>query len=219
MLHDKQEGTVSERRVFTRLTTLASWRSEYILRTRLLRSLARGKPALLQGFGASGPSRSGPGQTLDELAWETGRTVGWTLLEPTRRQAKNDPFDRSDVDGSYSPKSSWNGMELGRHQLIAETKEIESFLKEKPRHFRKICDGWDMRRRLEVDFAGDCGNEDGESIVVCSCGLNEQPADIRRFTRAESSKISKRYSILMSFRHHRPRQELSRPRYSAEIPF
>lgn len=34
----------SERRAFTRLTPKASWRSEYVLRTRLLRSLARGKP-------------------------------------------------------------------------------------------------------------------------------------------------------------------------------
>jgi len=122
-------------------------------------------------------------QQLDELAWETGRTVGWSLLEPTRRQAKSDPFDRSDINGSYSPRSSWNGMGLGKHQVIAETKEIESFLKEKPRHFRKICDGWDMRRRLEVDFTGDCGNEDGEAIVVCSCGVDEQPANIKRFTR------------------------------------
>jgi len=122
-------------------------------------------------------------QKLDELAWETGRNAGWALLEPTRRQAKSDPFNRSDVDGSYSPRSSWNGMGLGKHQIVAETQEIESFLKEKPRHFREICDGWDMRRRLEVDFAGDAGNEDGEAIVVCGCGLDEQPANIKRFTR------------------------------------
>ncbi|MCJ1250612.1 hypothetical protein MMC30_007840 [Trapelia coarctata] len=122
-------------------------------------------------------------QELDELAWETGRTVGWFLLEPTRRQAKSDPFDRSDADGSYSPRSSWNGMGLEKNQIIAETKEIESFLKGKPRHFRKICHGWDMRRRLDVDFAGDCGNEDGEAIVVSGCGLDEQPAEMKRFTR------------------------------------
>ena len=36
----------SHRRVFTRVSALASWRSEYILRTRLLRSLSRGRPAL-----------------------------------------------------------------------------------------------------------------------------------------------------------------------------
>ena len=131
-------------------------------------------------------------QSLDELAWTTGRTVGWSLLESTRRQAKSDPFNRSDVDGSYSPRSSWNGMGLGKHQVIAETKEIESFLNEKPRHFRKICDGWDMRRRLEVDFAGDSGNEDGEAIVVCSCGLDEQPANIKRFTRCRIEEATEK---------------------------
>ena len=36
----------SQRRSFTRLSALASWRSEYILRTRLMRSLGRGRPAL-----------------------------------------------------------------------------------------------------------------------------------------------------------------------------
>ncbi|KAJ5357057.1 hypothetical protein N7517_011666 [Penicillium concentricum] len=35
----------SDRRFFARLTALASWRSEYILRTRLMQSLSRGKPA------------------------------------------------------------------------------------------------------------------------------------------------------------------------------
>ena len=122
-------------------------------------------------------------QKLDELAWETGRTVGWLLVEPTRRQARNDPFERSDFDGSYSPRSSWDGMALGKGQISAETKEIESFIKQKPKHFQKICEGWDMRRRLEVDFAGDCGNEDGEAIVVCGCGLDDNSVDFRRYTR------------------------------------
>lgn len=36
--------TPISKREFTRLTALASWQSEYVLRTRLLRSLARGKP-------------------------------------------------------------------------------------------------------------------------------------------------------------------------------
>jgi hypothetical protein len=35
----------SEVRHFSRLTALASWRSEYLLRTRLLRSVVRGKPS------------------------------------------------------------------------------------------------------------------------------------------------------------------------------
>ena len=41
------------------MTALSSWRSEYILRTRLLRSLARGKPAqIAPGHGASSRSTS-----------------------------------------------------------------------------------------------------------------------------------------------------------------
>ncbi|MCJ1391580.1 hypothetical protein MMC18_004444 [Xylographa bjoerkii] len=122
-------------------------------------------------------------QRLDELAWESGRTVGWSLIEPTRRKARADPFESSDIDGSYSPRSSWDAMGLGRAQIIAETKEIERFMKEKPKHFRKICDGWDMRRRLVIDFAGDCGNTDGEAILVCGCGLDDQPVKFERFTR------------------------------------
>lgn len=40
----KTESFRTDKRAFCRLTALATWRSEYILRTRLLRSLSRGKP-------------------------------------------------------------------------------------------------------------------------------------------------------------------------------
>ncbi|MCJ1421202.1 hypothetical protein MMC32_007564 [Xylographa parallela] len=124
-------------------------------------------------------------QRLDELAWETGRTVCWSMIEPTRRKARVDPFESSDIDGSYSPRSSWDTMGLDKAQVIAETKEIERFTKQKPMHFRNICHGWDMRRRLVVDFAGDCGNTDGEAILVCGCGLDDQPVKFDRFTRCQ----------------------------------
>jgi hypothetical protein len=32
------------------------------------------------------------------------------------------------------------------HQIAAETKEIEKFLSFKPKHFRKVCESWDMQR-------------------------------------------------------------------------
>ena len=55
---DESDAVVrSERRAFTRLTSLASWRSEYILRTRLLRSLERGKP--VQALASPHASRNG----------------------------------------------------------------------------------------------------------------------------------------------------------------
>lgn len=121
---------------------------------------------------------------LEHLAWEAGRTVHWAMAEPSRRVARPDPFQSSDFDGSYSPRSSWNGMGLGPEQIAAGTKEIEKFLRYTPKHFRKVNDEWDMRRRLEVDFAGDDGSATGENVVVIRCGLDDdQVADIKRYTR------------------------------------
>ena len=123
-------------------------------------------------------------RSLDRLAWETGRTVRWSLVEPSRRQGRVDPFDTSGADPSYSPWSSWAGMGLTKEQLAAETREIEAFLRHKPSHFRKVCDGWDLQRRLEADFASDDGHDAGESVVVVSCGLEQGlDAGIQRFTR------------------------------------
>ena len=123
---------------------------------------------------------------LEELAWTTGRTVYWTLVEPTRRVAKPDPFDRAEIDGSYTPRSSWKEMGLSKDQITAETNEINGFLDKKPKEFRKMCEGWDMRRRLEVDFAATDENGAGESVIVVSCGLDEeQHAEIKRYTRCK----------------------------------
>ena len=121
---------------------------------------------------------------LERLAWKTGRTVHWTLLEPTRRVAKPDPFDRYEVDGSYSPRTSWDGTCLSKEQIAAETDEINVFLQKKPKDFRTVCQGWDMRRRMEVDFAAGDKDESGEGVLVIGCGLDEgQQAGIKRYTR------------------------------------
>jgi hypothetical protein len=75
-------------------------------------------------------------------------------------------------------------MCLSKEQVLAETKEIRIFLRKTPKDFRKSCLGWDMRRRLEVDFAGDDGNYAGEALLVFDCGLEEGDVpDVKRFTR------------------------------------
>ena len=123
---------------------------------------------------------------LERLAWQTGRSVQWTLVEPTRRVAKPDPFDRSEVDGSYSPRSSSDRTCLSKEQIAAETKELNVFLQKQPRHFQKACEGWDLRRRLEVDFAASDEQGVGESLFVIGCGLDEgQQAMIKRYTRCK----------------------------------
>jgi hypothetical protein len=120
----------------------------------------------------------------ERLAWLTGRTVSWNLVEPSRRSAKPDPYANSSTDGSYSPRTSWNGMCLSKEQIHAETREIETFTTFKPKDFQKLCYGWDMRRKLEVDFAGDDGNNAGEHVMVIECGLvEESDAGVNRYSR------------------------------------
>lgn len=129
------------------------------------------------------PPKATP-EELDRLAWKTGRSVRWELAELSRRVARPDPYNQELVDGSYSPRSSSDSMKLDKNQIAAETKEIEKFLAFKPKHFRKVCEGWNMRRELKVDFAGDDGNGAGESVMIIACGLGEgEKASIRRFTR------------------------------------
>jgi hypothetical protein len=136
------------------------------------------------------------GVKLDEngfakTAWASGRNAYWNLVEPTRRVAREDPYRETEFDGSYSPRSSSKAMKLSKEQLIAETREIEKFLALSPAHFRKACEGWDMRRRLEVDFAGDDGMSAGENIVVLECGVEpDSRTQIKRYTRLQSEQAS-----------------------------
>ncbi|KAK0272504.1 hypothetical protein LTR91_006182 [Friedmanniomyces endolithicus] len=124
------------------------------------------------------------GEVLERTAWLTGRSVHWNTVESSRRSARPDPYAQTGVDGSYSPRPSWNGMCLSKEQIKAETREMGDFAARKPKDFQKVCVGWDMRRKLEVDFAGDDGHNAGESVVVIDCGLDEDSvAGIKRYTR------------------------------------
>lgn len=126
------------------------------------------------------------------LAWLTGRSVYWNIVEPSRRTARPDPYNDVEMDGSYSPRSSWDGMCLSKDQILAETREIQKFLARRPKDFRKICLGWDMRRKLEVDFAGDDGNYAGEAIVVLECALEDGDVPkLTRFTRWKTEHATK----------------------------
>lgn len=129
-------------------------------------------------------------EAKERLAWSTGRSVYWNLVEPSRRVARPDPYDVSHVDGSYSPRTSWNGMHLSEEQIKAETREIEDYLNRKPKDFQATCLGWDMRRVLEVDFAGDDGDQAGEAVLVFGCGLDEDSfASAKRYVRLSVSDM------------------------------
>lgn len=123
-------------------------------------------------------------ESKERLAWSTGRSVYWNLAEPSRRSARPNPYSNSHVDGSYSPRSSWDGMYLSEEQIKGETREIEDYINRKPKDFQRSCLGWDMRRVLEVDFAGDDENQAGEAVFVFECGLDDDSiASAKRFAR------------------------------------
>ncbi|RMD43794.1 hypothetical protein DV735_g1364, partial [Chaetothyriales sp. CBS 134920] len=134
-------------------------------------------------------------EDLDRVAWQTGRSVEWRLVEVTRRVAKADPFGTFTVDASYSPRTGSDAAGLEPEQIAAETKEIEMFMRQKHGHFQSICEGWDMRRKMVVDFAGDDGHGAGEAIIVIGCGLGEgQTAEIKRFTHTKR-QVSAEYEL------------------------
>lgn len=134
-------------------------------------------------------STRGKSTTLLKDAWDAGRTAYWEMIEATRRVATPDDCNKNAADGSYTPRSSANFMNLSRAQIVAEVREIESFLRRKPSDFRRVCLGWDMQRRLEVDFAA--GDESGgEAIFKIDCGLEENvPPAVRRYVRHKTSPV------------------------------
>lgn len=128
-------------------------------------------------------------EALEKAAWLTGRTVSWEIVESSRRVPVPDPFNKLSTNATYSPRSSSDDMNLSRDQITAETKDIERFLAFKPIHFRTIYQGWDMRRKLEVDFAGDDGKGAGESLMVACCSASDdQVASVKRFTRVRTGE-------------------------------
>ncbi|KAL3590245.1 hypothetical protein FPOAC2_12432 [Fusarium poae] len=132
-------------------------------------------------------------------AWFAGRSVYWHLLDSTRRVARPDELDKNAIKGAYSPRSPSNSMNLSKSQLAAEAREIEKFLRHKPAHFRRACEGWDMQRKLEVDFANDDGHGAGENIFVLDCGLAEdRPAHIERYTRSLVPQDAQSSSVILA---------------------
>jgi hypothetical protein len=123
---------------------------------------------------------------LYEWTWKVGRSCYWSSVEPSRR-TPNPDLDTIEGDhATYSPRSSCDDMGLSSEQIFAETKEIESFMRRTPKQIRELCSGWDMRRRLEVDFAGDDGNYAGEAVFVFECGLEDNAeTNIKRYRRSK----------------------------------
>ncbi|KUI54843.1 F-box/WD repeat-containing protein pof10 [Cytospora mali] len=135
-------------------------------------------------------------------AWVAGRSVYWELIESTRRQARPDEFDKNAVRGAYSPRSHCDSMGLSKDQIVAEAREIEKFFRYEPAHFRKVCDGWDMRRQLKVDFA-----EENILVIQQGCG-KEQPPKILRYMKQSVEENDPINSVIPSIISPAPRRSI-----------
>ncbi|KAK4140628.1 uncharacterized protein C8A04DRAFT_14760 [Dichotomopilus funicola] len=145
----------------------------------------------------SPPTRKGKAEDAVTDAWHTGRTAHWELIEMTRRTAKSDEFNDNAVMGTYSPRSSSHAMNLSREQVTAEAREIEQYFRHTPAHFKRVCQGWDMLRKLEVDFAAGGEGGGGAIIVLITSGSEEgQPSSVRRYIRTESAAKSTPSGVL-----------------------
>ncbi|CAK7266521.1 hypothetical protein SEPCBS119000_002070 [Sporothrix epigloea] len=135
----------------------------------------------------------------EQLAWQSGRTVGWELVEASRRTVTANWFDNNvellRTAASSSPRLSPDAVGLSRNQRIAESREIERYFDLLPEHFRAVYDTWDMRLKLLVDFAGGSSNA-AENIVVVRSGAAQrgqripQSAKVTRYTRLVAASMS-----------------------------
>lgn len=135
---------------------------------------------------------TGPQQDQTIMAWETGRSAAWILVESSRRKADHNPYHDRTLDGAYSPSPFPPTSATSEEEMQAQSREIEEFCKRKPAHFRKTCKNWNMRRKLHVDFGGSNDNGAGENVVVIgSCNTTDAVRPrITRYTRVRFPKAT-----------------------------
>lgn len=128
---------------------------------------------------------------LELAAWRAGQSARWALLGPSQRSAR---YSDSSLDLRETIPSSVfvRGDEfLGGNIRPIEIKRIDAqradtWIVKKPFEIKAYFNGWDMRRRLEVDFAGYHGMPGGEGIIVIECGLEDEgKARIKRYNRSQ----------------------------------
>ncbi|PHH69504.1 hypothetical protein CDD82_7711 [Ophiocordyceps australis] len=119
-------------------------------------------------------------------AWKTGRSVCWRRIDSTRRSTTslNDASLHVGLEPPLLLDDDDDDDDDGL-KLAAHARETERLMQLGPVHFRSLYSGWDMQRRLEVDFAADDDKGAGEVVLVIDCGVAEgQRAAICRYTRA-----------------------------------
>lgn len=143
-------------------------------------------------------------------AWRTGRTASWQLIRLSCRQERQ-PLTSDLSDPEYYTNVVLNGQDTD--DIEQELKAMAKWAAKTPAEIKADFDGWDMRRRLVVDFAGDDDKGAGEHILVINCGHQEdQPASLKRYTRCTIYQQSEPRSVGV----HVPSTNQSRKQQSSD---
>ncbi|KAI5283140.1 hypothetical protein KEM54_002369, partial [Ascosphaera aggregata] len=130
----------------------------------------------------------------DHNAWLTGRTVQWHLIARSRRTIRPDALGLHshdiDFDPEVMPLPLCDAEGLTEPQIAARTWELQKRLTLIPMRVKHIYQDWDMRRRVEVDFAGWDSGVGGENVIVISRGWTGVSAKVTRYTRISTPDAS-----------------------------
>jgi hypothetical protein len=130
-------------------------------------------------------------QDMVKDAWLAGRTVQWELIPATRRGLR-DPDDMSLIaraSQTESPPSGSSAADISYERLCAIARDMEQCFALMPADIKDHFEGWDMRRRLEIDFAGMDEAGLAEGVFVITCGYEtEQAAMVSRYSRITKIK-------------------------------
>jgi hypothetical protein len=90
---------------------------------------------------------------------------------------------------------------LSSEQLKHDAQEVNRLCRLPYWHFRETYTGWDMQRKLEVDFSSDDGKGAGELIFLMDSGAaGRGAARVRRFVRSLSIQLASTPSLSL----HKP---------------
>lgn len=114
--------------------------------------------------------------------WAVGRLSRWKLIEATRRMPRPCPYE----DLQQNVCSSLDHAGSSDKEALQEVQQAEAYFAKPPKWFKQLYTGWDMQRRLEVDFAGSNEEDAAESVIVIETGLAGErgcSARVMRYTR------------------------------------
>ena len=126
-------------------------------------------------------------QAEELRAWKTAASAQWQLVLSTKRQERLDASSIDEQDEWYGPHVLASSSQVSVENV---TRKNQNTLPLTPIELRSQFNGWDMRRRLLVDFASDDVKGAGEAIVVVEPGSEDGGDSIMRHQRSVSTDLA-----------------------------